>query len=389
MQKIGIGAWSLFAGGFFFASQRLRCTLVLMHTRLTRKIAIAACGCAVAASASASFASAIGQTITSRVDAASYQHFLDDVLYTHLGMNKGIGGAQHDPCRSAIVAAMQSFGLNVELNAFTYNGTTYYNVIGTKTGTQFPNAQYIIGAHYDTVNNPGADDDSSGVACLLEIARVFAQFDSAYTIKFCAWDREEQGKIGSTAYVNTHPGADIRGMVQIDMIAHDVGLHTEDMWGDANSAPLRTALQNAATSYGNGIIFAYAGNATFSDHAPFAGAGYRAFCFVEHQYTLYGCYHQPCDAVESPDYIQYGFAANLARTIAGWLADTALASKKGDIDANGIVNVNDLLGVINSWGACPQPCPPASNCPADVSPNPGGDCQVNVSDLLMVINNWG
>lgn len=53
---------------------------------------------------------------------------------------------------------------------------------------------------------------------------------------------------------------------------------------------------------------------------------------------------------------------------------------------NGFVNVDDLLAVINSWGACPLPCPP--NCAADISP-PGGNCFVNVDDLLAVINGWG
>ena len=52
-----------------------------------------------------------------------------------------------------------------------------------------------------------------------------------------------------------------------------------------------------------------------------------------------------------------------------------------------MVNVNDLLGVINAWGACAN-CPPTGNCAADVAPA-AGDCQVNVNDLLAIINNWG
>jgi hypothetical protein len=52
---------------------------------------------------------------------------------------------------------------------------------------------------------------------------------------------------------------------------------------------------------------------------------------------------------------------------------------------DGIVNVNDLLAVINSWGPCPAP---PTWCDADVSPI-GGDGVVNVNDLLTVINSWG
>ena len=49
-----------------------------------------------------------------------------------------------------------------------------------------------------------------------------------------------------------------------------------------------------------------------------------------------------------------------------------------------VVNVDDLLAVIGSWGACPNPCPP--RCPADIA---GTQCTVNVDDLLAVISVWG
>jgi hypothetical protein len=52
---------------------------------------------------------------------------------------------------------------------------------------------------------------------------------------------------------------------------------------------------------------------------------------------------------------------------------------------DGVVNVNDLLAVINSWGPCPTLPNP---CPADIAPA-GGDGAVNVNDLLAVINAWG
>ena len=55
----------------------------------------------------------------------------------------------------------------------------------------------------------------------------------------------------------------------------------------------------------------------------------------------------------------------------------------GDVTGNGTVNVDDLLAVINGWGACPQSCPPY--CSGDVNHT----CAVNVDDLLAVINGWG
>ena len=63
-----------------------------------------------------------------------------------------------------------------------------------------------------------------------------------------------------------------------------------------------------------------------------------------------------------------------------WTAPTAAL---GDITLDGVVDVDDLLAVINAWGACDEPCP------ADIAPATNGDGMVNVDDLLMVINNWG
>jgi hypothetical protein len=59
-----------------------------------------------------------------------------------------------------------------------------------------------------------------------------------------------------------------------------------------------------------------------------------------------------------------------------------IAYKPGDLNGNAIVNVDDLLIVINSWGMCP---PPQFNCIADFNI----DGVVSIDDLLFVINNWG
>jgi hypothetical protein len=56
-----------------------------------------------------------------------------------------------------------------------------------------------------------------------------------------------------------------------------------------------------------------------------------------------------------------------------------------DINASGVVDIDDLLKVIGPWGPCQPPCPPS--CIADVAP-PEGDCMVNIDDLIEVINNW-
>ena len=67
------------------------------------------------------------------------------------------------------------------------------------------------------------------------------------------------------------------------------------------------------------------------------------------------------------------------------LPDTCAADIMPLPSGNGLVNVDDLLGVINGWGGCPAP---PSACPADIAPA-GGNGAVNVEDLLALINSWG
>lgn len=257
----------------------------------------------VVLSASAVWASDIGHEIADQVSAASYQYFLDDVLYTHDGDDRGPTGPEHDLARDNIVATFESYGLDVELHAFAYQNGEWHNVVGTKVGFAYPDAQYIVGAHYDSVGNPGADDDASGVAGLLELARVFSQYDSEYTIRFIAFDLEERGLIGSKAYVADHASDDIRGMIQLDMIAWDAGPYLTRIRGSTASDPPKYALGDAVTEYGAGLRSRVVGRMDVSDHAPFEWAGIQACLMIETRHPDNPCYHRVCDSVDTPDYI--------------------------------------------------------------------------------------
>lgn len=341
-------------------------------------------------------ASEIGLEVAGQVEVASWRHFLDDLLYTHAGNNRGINGAHHNLARENIVVTFESFGLSVERDEFVYAAQTYQNIIATKPGRLYPDQVIVIGAHYDSVSNPGADDDGSGVASLLELARIFSVYDTAYTIKFCAWDAEEVGLRGSSAYVAERRDRMVRGMIQIDMIAHDAGANRQDIYAGNLATGLRDALIAAFPLYGNGLSVQSNPYAGFSDHAPFDAAQYSAVCFVEDNYQSNTCYHQQCDNVDNPNYIHYDFAVNFVRVIAGYLADSALASHANDWDDDGTpdteqiaanpaldCNSNGLLdarepGLVrdcNSNGT-PDVCEIAAGTSADVDRNGFADeCQ--------------
>jgi Zn-dependent M28 family amino/carboxypeptidase len=150
----------------------------------------------------------------------SYTDYLQKDLYAHYGQERCFG-PQHDLARGRIQERFEEFGLTTSLDPFVYNNVEYYNVVGILPGVIRPDAIYIFGAHYDSVaGSPGASDNASGVASVLEAARVLSQYRFEATIVFIAFDREEQWMVGSSSYAEEHRGDSIRGMITVVSIVY-------------------------------------------------------------------------------------------------------------------------------------------------------------------------
>jgi Zn-dependent M28 family amino/carboxypeptidase len=275
------------------------------------------------------------------VSLSSYTAYLGgpDFLYTRTGNNRGLGKVNHDPARDNIYDEFLSFGLTAELDAFNWynSGNTWYtgtNVVGVLPGTKRSDELYVIGAHYDSVNNPGADDNASGVAGVLECARVLSQYRFDATLVFIAFDCEEVGLVGSRWWVHDNPGAQVKGMISLDMIAFNYlddpatrdRVYVRGPTGGVHPA-LKQAFANAVTAYGDGVIPVQATGTNNSDHYPFQQAGYAAAQVIERGYSYNSYYHKTTDAVESQlygrPYIDYDFAYGITRATAGWMATEA------------------------------------------------------------------
>ena len=160
--------------------------------------------------------------------------------------NRGIGAATAWVDQQFQQIAATSDGrMTVEEQTFTQppgprdpDGVSVTNVIATLHGQQPESANriYVVSGHLDsrvtdvlngTSDAPGADDDGSGVAAVLELARVMAtqRFDA--TIKFVAFDGEEQGLFGSTFFANDAKaqGLNIAGMFSNDIIGSSHGMN--------------------------------------------------------------------------------------------------------------------------------------------------------------------
>ncbi|TAL67827.1 MAG: M28 family peptidase [Bacteroidetes bacterium] len=117
-----------------------------------------------------------------------------------------------------------SYGLETYFQNYSLTGT---NIYAFQTGTDDPDKKYYMSAHYDDMpkvgDAPGADDNASGCAIVLEAARIISQWKSKYTIIYGFFDEEEQGYVGEK-YFAFNSGIlteGILGVIEIDMVGWD------------------------------------------------------------------------------------------------------------------------------------------------------------------------
>jgi len=230
---------------------------------------------------------------------------------------------------SYIEKEFESYGLSVESDAFTYWGRGYRNVIG-RLGAVRSGPLIILGAHFDSVEgSPGADDNASGVAVLLEAARILSTLRLRSQVLFCAFNLEELNMIGSTHFAKKlkTAGADIRAMVSLEM----VGFTSPKPGGQQYPAGLRWFYPDRGdfigvvgnwrsslllrqfsrllrqvpglsvetlTVLGNGFLVP---QVRLSDHSPFWDLGYPALMVTDTAFFRNPHYHGPSDAVETLD----------------------------------------------------------------------------------------
>jgi Zn-dependent M28 family amino/carboxypeptidase len=202
--------------------------------------------------------------------------------------------------------------VRVEVNATTEQSTGA-NVVATLSGG--PQA-IVIGGHIDSVAaGPGANDNASGTAVVLELARVMSTRPTPYTLKFIGFDAEEIGLVGSAHYVSQLPEAEkrsIAAMINLDM----VGVGDSSRIGGSDSLVRLAQLAASRTGLSVGLL----GEGGGSDHSSFIRAGIPGL-FIHR--TNDPNYHSPNDRA------QYVDPANLE--IAGQLAlDVVAALERGE-----------------------------------------------------------
>jgi Zn-dependent M28 family amino/carboxypeptidase len=236
-------------------------------------------------------------------------------------------------------------GLEVSTHPFKALGDTYRNVIGTRPASHpspASDAPLIVAAHYDTVRgSPGADDNASALAVLLEAARRLRSVPLSREVRFIAFSLEEEDLLGSRAYVSSlkQDGHEIGGAIVLECVGYASAMEGSQRMppgvpiavptvgdflaivGNTASAALVAAVEGAAKERvpdlktvalmvpGNGELLP---DARRSDHAAFWHYGYPAVMLTDTANFRNPNYHASTDTIETLD---LGVMEKVAQTI--------------------------------------------------------------------------
>lgn len=247
----------------------------------------------------------------------------------------------------------EQYGFEVERHQYS----TGVNVIGKRSGLDKPDEHVVVSAHYDHIANcPGADDNATGVAAVLETARVLENAKLARTLVLACWDEEEDGLIGAKAYAARakSQGENVVSMTSLEMIGYKsdapntqavptgfnllfaeeyAKLEQNQMRADFvaivsidAAAPLADALRTRAGAGGPPTVtlMLTASQAASpllsdlgrSDHAAFWQQGYPALMLTDTSNFRYAQYH--CGAGDDvPGLLDFAFMAGITRASVG------------------------------------------------------------------------
>lgn len=287
----------------------------------------------------------------------------EDRIREHIGALEGVRHPVAAPealerAADYIQASLESLDYAVEPHLFEFAGREYRNIVATRQGSRKPEERLLVIAHYDTVEgSPGADDNASGVAVLLEAARVLEPVNSGRTVQFVAVNLEERqgegtldeaGLWGSRALVAraVKENWQIAGAIVLEMVgfaeesiaqATPNGLPIQvpeqgdfiGVIGNTISGDLVASFVQAIRSYRLGLpvvpLVVPANGETLeatrrSDHAPFWDRGYKAIMLTDTAEFRSPHYHQTTDTIET---LNLPFAAQVCRAVVATAMDVA------------------------------------------------------------------
>jgi hypothetical protein len=255
-----------------------------------------------------------------------------------------------DNAAEYIYNKFKSYGLEVEYDSFPHEVLTQgkyqmRNVVATLPGKGEDSQKvFIISSHYDskaststnwelswkTMQAPGADDNASGTAAVLEAARILSKYEFNSTIKFVTFTGEELGLHGSTHYANmvAKNNETIAGVLNLDMIAYDPDTPDIDVITNLGSEWLAEAMLSVQKKYNLGPLLLKKivnPDMVFSDHASFWNNGFSAILGIDNsnfdspEFNPY--IHSEKDTIDKLNFDMMGKMCQIAIATLASLAD--------------------------------------------------------------------
>ncbi|MCQ4163298.1 M28 family metallopeptidase [Tahibacter harae] len=280
--------------------------------------------------------------VVQRVDAARW---FADVSQLASWDRSSYGSSGIAAARDWLGQQFQQLGLAVSQPSFTMQGPTgtisRQNVIGRWTGTRLPDEWIIVGAHYDSrnangnsvSNTPGAEDNASGCAGVIELARALLPFKPRRSVLFMCYAGEEQGLLGSAAHVSALSSAGdlakVKSVVIMDMIGYSADGTLDVLY--ESKALYQSFLDRfaaAAATYVPALNVTLSTNPFGSDHMPYLNAGKETLLAIESDWDVYPHYHSSTDTPANMGINAQAMGGAILKTNAAMLAQLSGADDR-------------------------------------------------------------
>jgi len=285
---------------------------------------------------------------------------IHDKLQRHVSMLAGVIGERnvwHDDslkrAASYIRSVLEEAGYTVKTQPFSSRGLTLQNLEAELPGSTLADEIIIVGAHYDSVDgSPGANDNASGVAALLELARLFSASTPLRTLRFVAFANEEApffytDEMGSHQYADhaKQRGEQIAAMISLETLGSYTDApgsqrypfpfnlaypDTGNFVGFVGNLASRTLVRRAIRTFRETTPFPSEGVAApswiegihWSDQWAFWEEGYPAIMVTDTALFRYAPYHTVADTPEQLDYPALARVVSGLRRVVAELAGT-------------------------------------------------------------------
>ncbi|HUU05127.1 MAG TPA: M28 family metallopeptidase [Patescibacteria group bacterium] len=245
----------------------------------------------------------------------SAEHLRSDILTLQNFKTRYASTSQCEAAGDFILKRFREIGLAAASDPFTFESRYQSkNIVAVIPGKIAPERMVLACAHYDSTSTnpllsaPGADDNASGTAAILELARILAKEQFNFSIALLCVSAEEWGLYGSAYYADRarRNGDKIIAVVNLDMIAYPGDQQRVlDVIGNRQSEWLADLFIAVAQPHvGLRLAKVINPSLTWSDHSSFWDRGYAALCGIEDSDNPY--YHRTSDTLDTLD---LGFAA--------------------------------------------------------------------------------